>query len=590
MSKLSLKNRKLPWKRVKKAEGAPAPAGKKKRKKWKWIAALAVFIVCGAGAFFFLKWKGQIKPASASAVRTASVEKRSIQSALSSSGSIAPKDTYNITALVDGEVLSADFEEGDYVEEGQVLYVIDSASMDSKLKSSQNSLERAQTNYEEALREYNDAVSKYGSNTMTAKESGYITQLYVDAGDTVNTGTKIADVYDNRKMKLKLPFLSGEAAALAVGQPAEVTLVDSFEVLAGTVSAISSMEEVLTGNRLVRYVTILVDNPGGLSESLSATAVVGGIACSGEGTFAPYISTTLVADCSGEIAKLSVAEGDLVEVGGALFVFDSDSVQKQLNSYHNSLQNAEENLENAQNNLDDYQDNLDNYTITAPISGQVITKSVKAGDTLKSSGQSATTMATIYDLSQVTFEMYVDELDVHSVEVGQTVEVTADAISGYTFSGKVTNVSLSSTSSQGVTNYPVTVTLDEVGDLLPGMNVNGKIILEEASDVLTVPVDALMRGNTVYVQDNSVKESSGRVPAGFKEVQVETGLINDDYVEIVSGLSEGDVVYINATTKDSSSMQQMMPAGMPSGGQMPSGGMPNGGMPSSGGNRSGGRP
>lgn len=582
MSRLSLKNMKMPWKRVQKTEGAPAPAGKKKRKKFKWIAVLAVFIVCGAGAFLFLKGKAGIKPASASAVRTATVETRSIQSALSSSGSIAPKDTYNITALVDGEVLSADFEEGDYVEEGQVLYVIDSASMDSKLKSSQNSLERAQTNYEEALREYNDAVSKYGSNTMTAKESGYITQLYVDDGDTVNTGSKIADVYDNRKMKLKLPFLSGEAAALAVGQAAEVTLVDSFEVLAGTVSAISSMEEVLTGNRLVRYVTILVDNPGGLSESLSATAVVGGIACSGEGTFAPYISTTLVADCSGEIAKLSVSEGDLVEVGSALFVFDSNSVQKQLNSYHNSLQNAEENLENAQNNLDDYQDNLDNYTITAPISGKVITKSVKAGDTLKSSGQSSTTMATIYDLSQVTFEMYVDELDVHSVEVGQTVEVTADAISDYTFSGKVTNVSLSSTSSQGVTNYPVTVTLDEVGDLLPGMNVNGKIILEEASDVLTIPVDALMRGNTVYVQDDSARESDGRAPAGFKEVQVETGLINDDYVEIVSGLSEGDVVYINATSKDSSSMQQMMPAGMPSGGQMPSGGMPSGGMPGGG--------
>lgn len=558
-----------------------------KKKKKKWILLAAIAVVCGGAAFFGLRLRGAARPAAATAVRTATAEIRTIQSALSSSGSISPKDTYSITALVDGEVLSADFEEGDYVEEGQVLYVIDSASMESKLNSAQNALERAQSNYEDAQSDYEEALNKYGSNTMRAKEAGYITQLYVKDGDTVNNGTKIADIYDNRRMKLKLPFLSADAAALAVGQAAEVTLVDSFETIPGTVTAISGMEEVLTGNRLVRYVTIAVDNPGGLSESLSATAVVGEIVCSGEGTFTPYTSTSLIADCSGEIASLSVAEGDFVDVGSTLFVFDSKSVEKQLNSYENALRNAQESLENAQNSLDDYQDNMDNYTITAPISGQVITKTVKAGDTIKGSSQNASSMAVIYDLSQVTFEMYVDELDVHSVQVGQTVEVTADAISDHTFTGKVTNVSLSSTSSQGVTNYPVTVTLDEVGDLLPGMNVNGKIIIAQAENALTIPVDALMRGNTVYVQDDTVKESDGKVPAGFREVTVETGLISDDYVEIVSGLSEKEVVYVNSTSKESSAAMQMMPGQMPSG-EMPGGGMPGGGMQNGGGGNRGG--
>ena len=178
--------------------------------------------------------------------------------------------------------------------------------------------------------------------------------------------------------------------------------------------------------------------------------------------------------------------------------------------------------------------------------------------------------------------MSIDELDIQSVKVGQKVTVTADAFEGQTFSGTVTNVSLESTYSNGVSTYPVTVTMDEAGDLLPGMNVDGVITLEEANDVLTIPVDALMRGNQVYIKDDSVKEQNGPVPAGFKAVEVETGLTNDSYVEIKSGLSEGDTVYVAKSSTDSSSFFMGGP-GM--GG--PGGGM--GGPPSGGGNGGGNR-
>ena len=81
-----------------------------------------------------------------------------ITSSLSSSGTLSPKDTYSITSLVSGEVISADFEEGDQVEKGQVLYVIDSSSMESELGSVQNSLERNQESYDLAVEDYNETV------------------------------------------------------------------------------------------------------------------------------------------------------------------------------------------------------------------------------------------------------------------------------------------------------------------------------------------------------------------------------------------------------------------------------------------------
>ena len=183
--------------------------------------------------------------------------------------------------------------------------------------------------------------------------------------------------------------------------------------------------------------------------------------------------------------------------------------------------------------------------------------------------------------------MNIDELDISSVKVGQTVQISADAFENQEFTGKVTNVSLEGTSSNGVTYYPVTVTLDEVGGLLPGMNVDGTIIVDSAENALAVPADALQRGNKVYVKDDSVTEAQGRVPAGFREVKVETGLISSDYVEITSGdLQEGDVVYVAESSAGSDSAAMMMPMQM----EMPAGGQGGGNQGGNRGSHSGGRP
>ena len=351
------------------------------------------------------------------------------------------------------------------------------------------------------------------------------------------------------------------------------------------------MEETLTGGRLVRYVTLEVENPGGLTSAHTATVTIGDFSCALEGTFEASVDTVMSADLSSsvEVESMIVVEGDFVNKGTAIFRMSSKSADSLVRNYKDAMDKAQESLESAQSKVDSTQDSYENYTITAPISGKVITKSVKAGDKISGGGNSgAVTLATIYDLSQVTFEMSVDELDVQSVQVGQTVVVTADAFENQTFSGKVTNISLASSNSNGVTNYPVTVTLDEVGGLLPGMNVDGQIILEEAENALVVPVDSLMRGNKVYVKDDTVKEANGAVPAGFRSVEVETGLINDDFVEIVSGLSEGDVVYVAESSASSSfSMEMMMPGGPSSMGGAPDGGGNRGGQ---GGGPGGGRP
>lgn len=556
---------------------------RKRKKPNKTVILIGALVLIGAALAGIMVFRQKAKAAAVPVQenRTATVVKQSITSTLSSSGTLAAKDTYTITSLVEGEVTMADFEEGDQVEKGQILYQIDPSSIDSELSSANNSVSRAESSYNSAKEDYSEAQAEWSGNTYKATETGYIKNLYVEAGDKINNGSQIADIYSDAMMKLRLPFLREEAAMIQVGDQAIVTLSGTGEQLAGQVTTVSSMDETLAGGRLVRYVTIIVANPGGLTTDMTATAEVGEFACSEEGSFSVAVDKTMSASFSGngsaEIEQLLVSEGDYVTEGQPIFSITSKSASDLLETYKNALDQAEEGLETAKNKLESTQDSLENYTITAPISGQVIQKAAKVGDNITRSGSSDTTLAVIYDLSSLTFEMSIDELDIQNVKVGQEVEVTADAFEGQTFSGTVTNVSLQSTYSNGVTTYPVTVTLEESGDLLPGMNVDGTIIIDQAEDVLTIPVDSLMRGNQVYVKDDTITEPADGVPAGFRAVQVKTGLTNDAYVEITEGLSEGDQVYVDESSKESDMMGVMMQMAVPGGGMGgPGGGGPGG--------------
>lgn len=627
-------------------------AAEKKRKKRKGksgriVIVLIVVLAALLGGFFLYKKKtSSQKSQGDQSVSTATVKRTDISSELTASSSLSPKDTYEVTSLVEGEVIEANFEEGDVVEKGQVLYRIDASSMDSDLSSAQTSLQRAKESAQTAQSDYAEETARIAGNTYRSTASGYIRTLYIKEGDKVNNGTKIADLYDDSVMKITVPFLSGEAAEIDVGDEAAVTLEDTGEQISGTVTVVSSMEETLSGGRLVKNVTVDVSNPGGLTTDTAASVTVDGFVCSAEATFTAKTETILSVELSGnkglEIENLLIHEGSYVEKNSDLFQVTAKTAEEYLKEFKDAVESADDNLENAENKLSNTQDSVEDYTITAPISGTVITKNAKVGDKISKSSSGTTTMAVIYDLSTMTLEMSVDELDVSSIKVGQSVEITADAVESETFTGTVTNVSLQSSYSNGVTNYPVTVTLDDTGSLLPGMNVDAKIILDSSENALVIPASALMRGNRVYVKkssdstenadtqrngssdnagdadserknhgdgtqnadsadrqpdagaeasgsskgsgtDNSSSKSTGsgksgssNVPDGFEAVQVTTGIINDDYAEILSGLSEGDEVYISSDSGSSTQTNQMQMGGMGGPGGDMGGGAPGG--------------
>ena len=540
----------------------------KKSKKKLWIIAGIILVVIALIVGFSFK---KSKETMAVLGVEAKAQKQNITSSITGSAVVMPKDQYSITALVSGDVISANFEQGDVVAEGDILYEIDST--DAK-----NSIENSEISYKRSQMDYENAVEKYNNLTVKSDISGLIKTLYVKSGDAVNQGTKIADVYDDSYLILTLTFNDADANNIYVGSTATVRISSNGEEILGTVTKVNSSGYASIGNTLVRTVEIKVKNPGVLTAGETATATVGEYACNSAGEFKYIAEKTITAEAAGDVDAVYVMEGTRVVSGTSIIHILSDNVSDSLKSSQLSLESSQLSRENAEKRLED-------YTITAPISGTVVTKNVKAGDKLDSQTMSKE-MAVIYDMSSLECELAVDELDIKNVKIGQKVIITSDAVEGRRYNGEVSNISVNGTTSGGVTTYPVTIIITDFDeDLLPGMNIDVEVITSESKGVLAVPVAAVNRGDIVYVKGEKKGEKDS-APEGFYSVKVETGVYNDQYIEIKSGLSEGDIVYIpqiQASGK-SAGMAAMM-GGMSAGGGMPGGGMAGGGMPQ--GNRGG---
>ena len=538
---------------------AGSAAGKKLPRKRLVIAVAAVLAVCILLRVFLPSSKND-RQAELPAYTTEAPEKRDITSALTGSGTLEAANSYTVTSLVEGEILTADFEEGDVVVKDSVLYEIDSSDAASSIETSQMSLQSSQRGYDNAVKNLSDL-------TVKAPVAGTLVELNVDVGDKVNAGQAVAVVRDSSIMELKVDFPADEASSFYVGQAGSVTLDGSFETLNATVKHVSGADKVAAGNSIVRTVTLTVSNPGGISGTQVATAEVNGVGSSTNGTFTYQEERTVTAEVSGEVTSIAAEEGDWLSVNQTIFQMSSDDLSDSVQSQSEALRRAEISLENAQKTLD-------NYTITSPISGTIIDKNYKAGE----STESGKVLCTIYDLSYLTLTLNVDELDISNVSVGQKVQITADAVENKVYEGTVTKVSVAGTTSGGYTTYPVTIRLDETDGLMPAMNVDATIVMDSAQDVLSIPLAALNRGDRVLITKDSpsaVNALEDEAPEGYVYIKVETGVSNDDYIEVLNGLTEEDTVAYSPSSNTGTDMMQM-PGGMMDMGGGPSGG-PGGG-------------
>ena len=518
------------WKKKKDASAEAAETAEAKsgasafaKKNGKWL--VPVVVAAAAGAVFLISGGGNKAASRDVTYAETTPVRQDVSNSLSGTGTLNPANTYTVKSLVDGKILTGGFEEGDKVEEGDVLYTIDSSDASTNLEKASIALQQAQRSYDKTV----------DLQYVRAEVDGTVSSLKVAKGDQVTSGQEVAVIRDSSKMLLNLLFPAADAANFSVGQSADVMLDGTFETLKGTITAITGTDELSTGNLLVRTVTIRVNNAGGLTTAQAATASVNGVSSIASATFAYQAERTLTAQAGGTVSAINVQEGDAVSKGDILIELTGDDLTE-------SIQSASESLRSAEISMQNQQDNMSNYTITSPISGTIIEKDAKQGDALTS----GSTLCVIYDLSYLEMVINVDELQIGALSVGQKVQITADAVADKTYVGTVTRVSMKGSSSGGTTTYPITIRIDDTDGLRPGMNANAEIVVAEANNALVVPNAAVIRGGYVLVSKKSPSAANAvedmDAPDGYVYVKVETGVSDDSYTEIKSGLQEDDTV------------------------------------------------
>jgi HlyD family secretion protein len=490
---------------------------------------------------------------------------------LSGSGTVQPNAQYEVVFLAGGDVIGDTFSEGDHVEKGALLYRMDSSSVEDSLERANLSLEKSRISNERT-------ADSYAGLNVTSPIDGRISEIYVEEGDNVNSGGRIAKVVDDFYLTVRVPFSANDATSLYEGQQADVTIENTFEVLEGKITKIYDTNRVLDGFVTVTDVDVTVENPGALSSGVYVTVGAGGMSSYGGGTLKGGSEEFITAQSSGLIDKIPVVTGESVSSGATVAVLSNDSLDDSVKDSQISLREAELSYESAEKQLDD-------YNITAPISGSIISKTIKAGDSLESGTK--TVMAVIADMSVMSFTVNVDELDIAKMKQGQKASITVDALPEQIFQGTVQSVGILGASSNGVTTFPVKVVFDQTEGLWPGMNATANILVDSVQDVLVIPVSAVNRGNTVLMKDafaaagpedsgteGGLKQTS--LPSGSRYVQVELGLNDNSFIEVKTGLKNGDIVFVPVAA-DVELPQNTMMIGGPGVGARREGGAPRSG-------------
>ena len=529
-------------------------ASKKKRKR-KVLRTVLIIIALIAAALvttvMVLRKRVEERFAAAAAeVQSYTVATGTINTIVSGSGTLTEVDLEERVLPAGVEVSEVLVEAGDLVEKGDLLAKVDMATVMTALSDLQEQLDDLDDDIASAK---GDTVSGY----ISAGVSGRVKRIFAEVGMDVSSCMAefgaLAHISLDGYMAVDL-----ETEALEKGAAVNVVRSDGTS-LAGKVDSAAG-----------GFATVLVtDNGPQYDEEVTVLAEDGSEIGSGK----LYIHNPLaVTGYAGTISSIAVKENSSVSAWSTLFNLKNTSFSA---NYDTLLRERSELEEDLMDLLTIYRDGA----VLAPFDAMV--SSVEYDESVGTTEGYETALLTLYPNVSMAITIGIDETDILALEEGQEAEVEVGSVSDEVFTGIVTEISKVADTSSGVTQYSAEVTLDKAEGMLPGMTASVDVKIEGVENALIIPVDALHQTSAIsYVYtsyDEELKQYGGMV-------EVTTGMQNDSFVEILSGLKEGDVVYYTEQEDIFSFFMGM--GGMGGFGGSSGGGMPSG-MPNMGGSGSG---
>ncbi len=496
------------------------------KKKRTWIILAVIVALVAGGVYFTTRPTASRADASALLANAtlANVVQTTLVTSVDSTGSIIPEATLDLSFSASGTVNAVKVQVGDRVQKGEVVATLATSDLDYQVTKAEQAYLLQQLTYSETVAaDPNDvAVAQASYNSAAAAYSAAqqdYSQLSV-------------------KESVQCSSLTSAKAALDRAQTA--------------------YDRIANDHQASQYLNA---DWGPYTQIVKAL----------ENAQDAY--TQAVSNCN--VTKLSLNDSSL-RSAQAQAQSAKASLDSLVSPRTETVIQAEAALEQARLSLEQAKRELANATLTAPFDGVVTAVNVVAGD---ASGSSAA--ISIADTSRLHVDVLVDETEIANIKVGQAAQITLDALTGITLTGKVANVAPSGTVSSGVVNYNVRVNLDatdaaQSAALKLDMTANASIIGEEHANVLAVPTLAI-RAMTARSQTNAATTAaSGTVSSTAssmvmvvqngqpRPVPVTVGMTAGDLTEVSGDLQVGDQVVLKTTTTSTSNMQDF--GGPPDGG------------------------
>ncbi len=519
---------------------------------------------------------------------TDTVQKGTIETSVSGTGQVVAGKEVELKSDANADIVYVGAAVGDVVKKGTLLIQMDYTEAQKSVRDAEMSLEEAQISYDKlvaplteleslsadhSLSRAEESVRDAESNLSDAYDDAYITisDTFLDV-PTIMTGLddilyskslngvqENIDAYRSRVERSRPSVVSMRNDVNDMYDDARVSYEDTFDAY-DTLSRTSSDEDIAAVLNetydMVEYISDAVREANNYIDYVDDAIVhlelqQFPLTATHQNTLDGYVNTL-----NGHINAVSSAIRAIENAKDTLTDAERNLEEEQL-SYTDTqngpdaldIRSAELSLIRKQNALADAKEALSDYFVYAPIDGVIAAMNVVAGDSVYSVS-SESNLGTIITSEQMA-EITLNEVDAADVSTGQRATLTFDALPGIEVEGEVVEVDTIGTATQGVVTYGVKIAFDaEETGVKTGMSVNASIKTAFEENVLSVSSSAITIENGVsYV--NVVSGMPGDTL--YEKKEVVTGMSDDVRTEIISGLSEGDVVRIGTTVSSTES-------------------------------------
>ena len=589
-------------------------------KKKYFFAVIIVLLLAGAIVY---QYTNKSNTYSGQKIAYATVTRGNISMSVTGSGNLSG-DIRAITLKGNGVIKKVYYKVGDTVKKGDLLYELSDDNLNSQLEQAKFSLDLANQQLNQDTINYNNSISNL---QIKSPSDGIVDSILVKEGQNVAVGTPIMSIANYSRVTVKVPFNGLQIKNIKVGQKADIFLYDSFTSVQGKVEYVSQ-QPVPNDTVQYYYVTVGLNNPGALSDGMKVQVSIytdsGILKALEDGILNVKNLINVSAQTNGTIEKIYVLPSESVNKNQILVKLSSNNINDL------QIQNDKLKVLQAQNNYNQILQQINDLKIYSPINGKILVQNINEGDILgnnisslntgmgsSSNIQSSSTQefVPVLDITQISnyrnqpetcvisdsekylVDFLVDETDIMNVKKGQEVKLTTDNFPGRTFKGNVIQISQLPTIQNGVASYNVTIEVKPEDGLYLGMSMNISIIVSEKQNVLIVPIQAVYtNGNQKYViiYSNNINAKNLNVKSDSEVFKnsiriIQTGISNNNFVEVISGLKDGDKIIIpsvveanNISSGNFGGMGGFRPSGNSSTRTFPTGGSYNGSRPNSG--------